>query len=230
MHSNPVLDEAEAILDEAIKHAPELATKDDVKRGERKSDRNRTIILCGVALIAILAFIGAGYAIERSNVNSAQTAVNTSALKTYDQAIAELRAQGVPEEQLPPPPVTPTDTQEIDVDGLVTAASAKVLAQIRNDPNFTGQRGPEGAPCDPLVNPSCQGPAGANGTNGIDGENGVNGRDSTVPGPAGEPPSGWETAFPNGTSKCDRAVPFDPNAPRYNCVYTPNPPPPEEPN
>lgn len=78
---------------------------------------------------------------------------------------------------------------------------------------------------------------GTPGTPGTDGQNGKDGQTPTCVsepsecrGADGQPPAGWTTSYPDGsTGTCTRADPFDPAAPRYTCTRSAppstNPPP-----
>lgn len=76
----------------------------------------------------------------------------------------------------------------------------------------TGQPGPQGDESIPgEEGESIQGPPGPQGIQGIPGED-------------GEPPLGWTTERADGSVEtCNRAAPFDPEAPRYDCEVI-NPP------
>lgn len=226
VHTQAVLDEAEAILDEAAQNMQQLPTLDYVERVKRKSDRNRNIVLAGVGLVAALALIIGSFAFRDSTKNAAQLAVNNSAMATYDQAIQELRSQGVPESELPPPPITPTDSQEIDIAGLVSATKAAVLADIRGDPSFRGpegRMGPNGIPCDPAIFPECVGPEGAEGQPGTPGDNGPKGDT----GDTGAPGRGIAATTQNPDDPCQRIVSYsDGTTETWNTC----PPPPAEPD
>lgn len=206
-----VLDQAEQVLNNAAQHAQLVPTVEYIKRVERKSDRNRNVVIAVVLLISILGLVIGTLAYTQGVKNAAQLSVNDSALKTYNEAIVELRAQGVPEDQLPPPPILAADPgagQSVNVDGLIDAASAKVLAEVRGNPAYRGANGlggpggPVGPPCNPNINPDCVGPGGAqgqpgtpgsNGTNGVDGTNGTdgtNGANGVDGAPGGEGPKG----------------------------------------
>lgn len=146
-----------------------LPTRGDLDRVSRRSDRNRRVTIAIVALIAITALI-VGYFNSRDlDEVSTATAINTGSIETLNQARNELRASGVPENELPPA-ITVLPGAPVDVDALVAATQATILATIRTDPQFRGAAGVSGVSCEPSVNPACIGRAGD---------------DSIVPGPAG---------------------------------------------
>lgn len=122
--------------------------------------------------------------------------------------------------------------------------SGPVGANGTNGTNGTnGRDGRDGQspPC--LSTPQqCQGVNGANGQNGVDGKDGqagtngkdgVNGKDGAngkdglngqpgIDGKDGQPPSGWTTTYPDGsTETCQRAANFDPASPQYECTVQP---------
>ena len=109
----------------------------------------------------------------------------------------------------------------------------------------SGRDGRDGVtpPC--MAEPDrCRGPVGAAGAAGADGKDGANGADGQsgqsppclaepgqcrgtdgrngadgANGEDGQPPAGWTTSYPDGTSEtCARADPFDPGSPRYECT------------
>lgn len=159
-----------------------VITKQQLKLSLRGVFRAMRVTIAIVALIALSALGTAIYVLPKVATTQSQTDLNTASLNAYGEAIEELRRQGVPENQLPPAlPASPTD--ELDVNAIVQASAATVLARIRTDPAFRGQPGRPGDPCNPNVDPLCQGPRGepgtngTNGTNGTDGINGINGTD-----------------------------------------------------
>ncbi|MEA5366110.1 hypothetical protein VA596_41740 [Amycolatopsis sp., V23-08] len=63
----------------------------------------------------------------------------------------------------------------------------------------------------------CRGKAGTNGTNGQTPT--CVSEPSECRGADGQPPAGWTTTYPDGsTGSCTRAPDFDPAAPRYTCT------------
>lgn len=191
-----VLDQADRVLAEAAQNVQKMPTYEYVKKVERRSDRNRNVVIAVVLLISIIALVVGSIAYSDGVRNATQISINETALDTYNEAIQELRAKGVPESELPPPPAQPTGSAEVDVDGLIEATSAKVIANIRNNPALTGpmgDRGPAGEPCDPAINPACVGPEGDEGQPGKPGTSGTPGTPGTPgsPGtPGGEGPKG----------------------------------------
>lgn len=68
------------------------------------------------------------------------------------------------------------------------------------------------------------GSAGQNGSDGAPGAPGKDGADGApgAPGADGQPPVSWTYTDPLGTKfECDRADPFDPSAPTYDCSAVP---------
>jgi hypothetical protein len=171
-------EEFEQTVEDGVREMP---TKADVSRVERKAKRGNQVTIAIVALIAIAALVW-GY------INSQETArvaaaneINYGSIQVLNAARDQLKAQGVPEKDLPPIVQAPAPGQPVDINALAQAAAALVLADIRTDPAFRGPeggRGADGKPCDPIDNVLCRGPGGApgeNGTNGVDGKNGENG-------------------------------------------------------
>lgn len=182
--AKPPLEQARIVLSEMSDEMGNLPTRTEVERTNRRSDRNRNIAVALSMIIAIGAAIAVAVFVPRLVKVETTTALNTSSIEAYQEAIQQLRASGVPESQLPPPlPAAAANGEEVDVNSVVQAAAAIVLARVRTDPAYRGEPGGVGAagavgpPCDP-VNPACRGPEGAvgtNGTNGIDGKDGTNG-------------------------------------------------------
>jgi hypothetical protein len=204
------LERAAQYLDEI---AQEMPTKRDIKRQERRRKRTATVTVALVALIAVVGLVLGGWNTRKIGQVAASDAINAGSIEALQQARDELRASGVPEAQLPAPIVI-REGEPVDVDALVAATTATIIAKIRTDPNFRGASGIDGLngidgatpPCLFLPN-MCKGDPGekgdpgdkgdqgdqgipgingTNGTNGTDGVNGTNGADSTVPGPPGE--------------------------------------------
>jgi hypothetical protein len=142
------------------------------------------ITICIVMLIALAALGAVFWTFPKIAYAQAQTALNSQAIEALQQAREDLIASGVPEKDIPPALNIPANPAEVDVDSIIKAAAASVLAQIRNDPAYRGQDGVmglPGAPCDPNVNPACVGPKGDDSD-----VPGPAGADSTVPGPKGD--------------------------------------------
>lgn len=166
-----------------------------IEQAKKNSDRNRTITICVVALIAIIAVITAGWNAQRIAENESAVTLNGASIEAYGRAIEELRRAGVPEDQLPPPlPPAGAPADEVDVNAIIQASSAAALVKMRTDPQFRGQAGlpgVNGAPCDPSQNPLCRGPEGAEGVAGQPGTPGTPGTpgapgDEGTPGTPGE--------------------------------------------
>jgi hypothetical protein len=181
------LDKAEDLIPEM---ASQTATKDDLKRTERKGSRNRTVAICVVALLCFFSILFNILNSERITDNATVTAINTGAIDQLNKARADLLASGVPEDQLPPP-VSIDAEAPVDVDALVQAATATVLAQIRTNPDYRGAAGipgpagPQGDSPACLFTPgSCRGQDGANGQAGQAGLPGSQG-DPGLPGQNG---------------------------------------------
>lgn len=184
------MDQAIEILKDNAEHARSLPSKEDLRLNRRAGDRNRNITLIGVALIAVAALVFSSVNNSAINDTAAATAINTGSIKALNDARDQLRAAGVPESQLPPPVVI-NQSQPIDVDALVNATAATILAKIRTDPTYRGAAGLQGdvGPIGPggvpgaapacLATPTaCQGAdgkPGAPGAPGIDGSQGPKG-------------------------------------------------------
>lgn len=171
----PLQRDVETLMTETIDQARELPTVDDLDRVDRRRRRSQTVTIAIVALIAIIGVVW-GYL---NSQTIAATQLNAASVQALDDVRTQLRAQGVPESQLPPP-VTVVSGPEVDVNAIVQASSALVLAQIRNDPKFKGQPGIPGQPCQPTT-PACVGPAGTNGEPGKDGAQGDAGTPGSSP-------------------------------------------------
>lgn len=165
----------------------EVPSKRDLYRDNRKRVRTATVTICIVGLIAIGSLI-LGYSnAQQVGVVAAGQAINTGSIEALSQARDQLRAAGVPEAQLPAPIVI-QQGEPVDVDALVQATTATIVAKIRTDPNFRGQSGIDGLngndgatpPCIFLPN-MCKGDQGIPGTVGPAGPAGVAGQ----AGPAG---------------------------------------------
>lgn len=115
------------------------------------------------------------------------------------------------------------DGQTPDFDLIVDAVVAKIPAP---------QKGADGADataaqvadavagyCGQASEP-CRGAPGTNGQNGQDGKTPTCvSEPSECRGEDGQPPAGWTTSYPDGsTGTCTRATPFEPAAPRYTCT------------
>jgi len=175
-------------LHQSTEVASKLPTKDDLKRATRRSDRNRLYILCGVALISIIALAIAVALIPRLSSLEQNNAINTGSIEKLQEARDQLRAAGVPEDQLPPVVPAPAPGEPVDVDALVNATAATILAKIRTDPAYrgaaglkgdVGDMGPQGRPGEApacLTSPTqCQGAEGRQGPKGDEGERGLPG-------------------------------------------------------
>lgn len=174
IHHLPVAEQVAVLMDDTQQQYP---TRADLNRVERKSGRNRTVTIAVVALIAIAALVF-GY-FNSTAISQATTVgqLNTASIDALSKAREELKAQGVPEADLPVVP-TVVSGPDVDVNSIVQAASALVLADIRTDPAFrgpTGLTGQAGLPCDPIAQPLCRGPAGERGIEGVQGGPGLNG-------------------------------------------------------
>lgn len=169
------LDRADQMI-RVVEQKGGVITKQQLKLSMRGVFRAMRVTIAIVALIALSALATAIYVLPKVATTQSQTELNTASLNAYGEAIDELRRQGVPESQLPPAlPASPTD--ELDVNAIVQASAATVLAHIRSNPAFRGQPGTPGQPCNPNAEPLCQGPRGEPGTNGTNGVNGVDGAD-----------------------------------------------------
>ncbi|MFD2421681.1 hypothetical protein [Amycolatopsis pigmentata] len=115
---------------------------------------------------------------------------------------------------------------------------------LKGDTGATGASGAQGpaGPPGPQGLTGATGPAGPSGAPGVNGQNGTDGATGATgpqgpqgatgpqgpagpqgpPGPqgqAGQPPSGWTTSYPDGsTETCQRAANFDPSSPQYTCT------------
>lgn len=180
-------------LEASAQEAELLPTRDDLRRSNRRSDRNRDITIATVALIAIIAVAFSYFNSEQIDDLSTATAINTGSIEALDDAREDLRAAGVPESELPPPLVI-NDTEPVDVDALVRATEATILARIRIDEEFRGVAGipgKEGRMGPPGITPPCmsepaqcegadglmgpEGPQGPQGPQGIQGDQGPQG-------------------------------------------------------
>lgn len=133
--------------------------KDEVARSNRRSDRNARVVIAIVALIALVS-LGLGYNnfFGLRQVSEAN-AINTGSINTLNEAREELRRAGVPEQDLPRLIVL-DPSKPVDVDALMEATSATILAKIRLDPTYRGIAGipgPTGPSGAPGVSPTCLG-------------------------------------------------------------------------
>lgn len=174
-----VPDEVGKLVTETLAEVKKLPTSQQVAWARRSSDRNRTVIILSVALMTILS-LGLG-SLLFPRIMKAETAIafNTSAIEALQEARLKLRASGVPEADLPPPVVI--QGHDVDVEAIIRATEATVLAKIRTDPKY---RGAAGIP----------GPSGKPGINGQPGPPGKQGEK----GDAGPPGTNWEC--PPGTT------------------------------
>ena len=169
------IDQVEEILHDTVEEARNTPTRNELKLVSRKSDRNRNVGIALFMIISVVTLILSSWNTQRIAETSTTTAINSSSIRALQEARDTLRASGVPENELPPPVVQSDPSQPIDVNAIVQASAALVLAEIRTDPRYRGIAGAEGLPgdpCDPATDPGCQGPPG---------------RDSDVPGPSGLP-------------------------------------------
>lgn len=191
------LEEAEHLITEMeTDDGKQVASKKDLRLLRNKTDRARTVTIAVVALIAIGALILGYFNSGSLAATRAETAINTGSAKALTQAIDELRASGVPENQLPVAPVI-DPAEPVDVDGLINATVATVLAKIRTDPAYRGATGLAGANGADGMSPECltdisrcvgaTGPQGIQGVQGIPGVQGPIGPQGAQgdPGPAG---------------------------------------------
>lgn len=161
----------EELMDDTTKKVRQLPSRAMVDRVDRRRQRGNLVTVLIVALIAITGVVW-GY---RNSRDIATTQLNSASIQALNDVRTELKARGVPESQLPPTP-TVMPGPEVDVNAIVQATLALVLAEVRSDPQYrgpTGTPGLNGQPCDPVVNVKCVGPPGNNGS---DGSNGVDGQ------------------------------------------------------
>lgn len=185
LYALPLVQAAEEFEQSIEDEVAQIPTRADVNRVARRSDRNRTVVLCVIGLVSILALLLGGRAIQGVAEATAANKINAGAIDALNQARDQLRSQGVPEKDLPSVVPQPSPGADIDVNSIIQATKAIILAQIRDDPNFrgpTGLEGPPGKPCDPLANVLCVGPQGIPGAQGVEGPQGVQGQ----PGVQGE--------------------------------------------
>ncbi|MPZ27552.1 MAG: hypothetical protein GEV12_14380 [Micromonosporaceae bacterium] len=206
-----------------------------------------TFVASALLFYAIGSFVHAGNERERETDRAVSAADQLCAqvetlggLCVVDPA--DLRGEEGP---AGPPGPPPSDEQVAEAVALILATNPPergrpptmqeiadaVAIHLAANPPQRGERGP--APTREqitnavaaflLANPPPAGPTGEPGEDGEDGEDGAPGADSTVPGPAGEPPLSWTFTTTDvlgqpTTHRCVRDEPFDPNAPTYTCA------------
>lgn len=178
----PYIEEAERLVEETAVSARELPSREELRLVSRRSDRNRTVTIAVVALIATLALGFSAWNDQRIDRTAADTVANQQAVEAVNRSISELRAAGVPENELPPP-VVAEPGQSVDVNAIIAATTATILAKIRTDPQFRGTAGLNGleGPLGPIGPMGPAGPRGEQGERGLQGEEG----DEGPQGPAG---------------------------------------------
>lgn len=209
-------EEVDALMSENVRQLRQLPTQADLKAVSNKADRGVTVAVAAGILLGIVAILISLFTAYQQGKTAAATVINSSSIQALERARDELRASGVPEQDLPeilpPEPGAP-----VDIDALVNATTATILAKIRNDPAFRGAAGlpgDPGAPCDPAVNPLCTGPKGDKGDQGISGNQGDDG-------PMGPPPAAYTMTTPTGPQTCTRDEGSPNNAPTYTCAPPP---------
>lgn len=132
-HEPPGLREAGRLLVRTVEGVQEKTDS-----AIRRSDRNRRMTITTAALLAIgsaSASLWLAPNVSASSETVEINRVNQETVQAVNQAISELRAAGVPEDQLPHPvvidPRNPTDPNAI-----IQATTATILARIRTDPAF----------------------------------------------------------------------------------------------
>lgn len=160
----PVQRKVERLMNDTVAEVRQMPTRKDLARLDRRRQRSQTIT---VAIVAFIAIIGVLWGYFNSQTIAA-TQLNSASVQALDDVRTQLRAQGVPESQLPPP-VTVVSGPDVDVNAIVQASSALVLAKIRSDPAYRGTPGLPGQPCQPTT-PAC---VGAVGDKGIPGDPGL---------------------------------------------------------
>ena len=212
------LTEVEVLMADTAQRARELPSREDLRIVERRSDRKQQVT---VAIALVLALCGIGLSLAtayRQGQTAAATVINASSIQALEQAREELRASGVPEQDLPPL-ATPLPGASVDIDALIDATTATILARIRTDPQFRGQAGlpgPPGPPCDPTFNPACTGPQGDPGVQGLPGEMGTPG----PIGPQAPPVSSFTFTTGDVQQTCTRDAGSPDDAPTYSCAPT----------
>lgn len=156
------LDDALVQLEESAQQVP---TRGDLARVENKSDRNRGIAIA-VAILIGLASLGYNF-FNTTQIaeTAAESQLNRESIETLRLVREQLRESGVPEAELPPP-VEENTGGGVDLNAIVQATAAIVLADIRTDPRYRGPIGPDGLPCDPERDLRCIGPEGPEGAPG----------------------------------------------------------------
>jgi len=201
LYALPLVQAAEDLKQSVEEGVAQMPTRDDVYRVERRAQRRQQVTVAIVALIAIISLVW-GYINSQENAETAAAnQINSASIDALNAARDQLKAQGVPEKDLPPVVQAPAPGQPVDINALAQAAAALVLADIRTDPAFRGPeggRGADGKPCDPVDNVKCigppgdvgkQGPEGKEGPQGKQGEPGVNGANGNDGSPGKDAPT-----------------------------------------
>lgn len=188
LYELPLVQQVEELTNDMVDRAEHLPSRARVDRVERKAQRGNTVTIAIVALIAVAALLW-GAANSRANAETAAAnQINAASIDALNDARDQLKAQGVPEADLPPVITAPPPGDKVDINALAQAAAALVLADIKNDPAYrgaTGLAGELGKPCDPIANVLCVGPQGIQGIQGLEGpegkqgQPGINGNDGT---------------------------------------------------
>lgn len=201
------LQEVESLFVETIEQARALPTKDDMRETRRQGARNRNVAIVISLVISVLGLLIGGLALNRAVRVETAIQLSDASIESLRKANQELEARGLP----PIDVITPADSspERVDVDEIVQAAAATLLARIRDDPAFrgpVGAVGPQGLPCR-STDPVCVGPPGEDGKDGkpgVDGIDGIDGTDGTdgIDGINGQP--GMDGT--NGTGDTGRGI------------------------
>lgn len=186
----------------------------------------RETVWIGAGLLLVLLVVGVAFAALRTAEQAnrqlqSEKATEASAIGQLSNALQatqnQLKQHGVK-------PVAPPPT-----------AIIQGVPGIQGIPGIPGEIGPSGPPGKDGISPDPNAIASAAakliqpvpGPSGPAGPQGEPGQNSNVPGPhgqPGQPPAGWTTTHPDGsTETCQRAANFDPNNPWYTCTVTPGP-------
>lgn len=150
-----------------------------VDRVERDSSRGFRAAIAIMVLGVLVSYLWNGWNAYKIADTRAEQVVNEKAIEDLREVNRLREQQGLP--QIP----LPERGQQADVGAIAEAAAALALDQMRNDPRFkgdTGPQGPRGDSCD-SQQVGCQGPAGKDGERGAQGQDGAPG----VDGEKGEP-------------------------------------------
>jgi hypothetical protein len=120
----------------------------------------------------------------------------------------------------PTHPCRGTDGSTPPFDAIVDAVVAKIPAPKKGDDGQDGANATATQVADAVATYCGQPSEPCRGTNGHDGQTpACVSEQSQCRGDDGQPPAGWTTTYPDGsTGSCTRAPDFDPAAPRYTCT------------